>query len=185
MKTVLASASPRRKELLKTLLPEFEILPAKGEEKADERFPDSFVTTLACNKAREVKRARRDKTVIGADTVVVLDGKILGKPKSEEEAYEMLTALSGKTHQVLTGVCVITEDGREVSFCEKTEVEFFALSDGFIKSYIATGSPMDKAGAYGIQDGGLVKKIDGSFYNVVGLPVERLKETFEKLGIKE
>ena len=179
MKVVLASASPRRKELLKEVFPAFEILPAKGEEKAEETLdPKELVVALARQKAEEVFSSLSDKDhlVLGADTVVSYGGKVLGKPKDEQEAKAMLTALSGNKHEVLTGVCFcfFDKDGtrKTITAYDRTEVEFYPLSPAFIERYVQSGSPMDKAGAYGIQDGGLVKEIHGSYSNVVGLPVE-------------
>lgn len=178
MEWILASASPRRKELLAELIQGFEIIPAKGEEKTEEGLsPTELVKALAAQKAKEVAAlpCARNKAVLGADTVVALDGKILGKPKDEAEAAQMLTALSGRTHEVYTGVCIIAQkEGKSVERVDAacTAVKFFPLSKKKIEAYIATGSPMDKAGAYGIQDGDLVEAIQGSFSNVVGLPVE-------------
>ena len=119
---------------------------------------------------------------MGADTVVALGGKILGKPKDEAEALCMLKALSGRVHEVFTGVCVILPDGKRSVRAARTEVEFETLSDEKLEAYIATGSPMDKAGGYGIQDGGLVKRISGSYTNVVGLPLELCGEMLENFA---
>ena len=179
MDWILASASPRRKELFgEVIKKQFDIIVATGEEKAEgELSPEALVMRLAKQKAEEVAclPQAEGKGVLGADTVVALNGEILGKPKDEEDAFRMLKALSGNTHEVYTGVCIVyTKKGkREMkNFSVCTKVTFYPLSDKQIKAYIATGSPMDKAGAYGIQDGGLVEKIEGSFSNVVGLPVE-------------
>lgn len=186
-KWILASASPRRKELLGELVEEFEIIPAKGEEKAEDgASPERLVTELAKQKAREIAASSQaqGKIVLGADTVVALDGAVLGKPKDETEAYKMLSALSGKTHEVYTGVCLIypTKGGvKEVALADCTFVTFNRLTKEQIEEYIATGSPMDKAGAYGIQDGGLVQSIRGSFSNVVGLPIELVKSMIERI----
>ena len=186
MEWILASASPRRRELLGELIENFEIIPAKGEETAPECCTvEELVKTLARQKAEEVASlpCAAGKAVLGADTVVALNGTVLGKPKDEADAIAMLSALSGNVHEVYTGVCVCfpKENGtREiVTKAERTEVVFETLSKEQIEAYVATGSPMDKAGAYGIQDGGLVKKIIGSFSNVVGLPIE-LCETMIK-----
>lgn len=183
IKWILASASPRRKELFAELVEEFEILPSTAEEVVEGTpTPMELVQKLACLKAREVslREERVGKAVLGADTVVALDGKVLGKPKDEEDAFRMLSALSGKTHEVCTGVCMrfLKESGEWVELVDSasTKVHFASLTKEEILAYIATGSPMDKAGAYGIQDGGLVEKIEGSFSNVVGLPVELCKE---------
>ena len=186
MEFVLASASPRRKELLKEIVEEFEIIPAKGEENLVVSSPKTLVKALARQKAEEVAALpeTKGKIVLGADTVVALGQKVLGKPKGEREAVEMLESLSGRAHFVYTGVCFVYEkDGerRVVNKTSKTRVYFNALSEEWIKSYVAGGSPMDKAGAYGIQDGGLVKKIRGSFSNVVGLPVELCKKLYKKI----
>ena len=122
-----------------------------------------------------------EDTVISADTIVVLDGKILGKPKDEEDAFRMLSSLSGRTHEVFTGVCVL-HSGRRLIFAERTEVSFFPLSEDEIRAYIATGEPADKAGAYGIQGKGctLVKAISGDYNNVVGLPVAGLNRLLKE-----
>ena len=183
IKWILASASPRRKELFAELVEEFEILPSTAEEVVEGTpTPMELVQKLACLKAREVSLREETvgKAVLGADTVVALDGKVLGKPKDEEDAFRMLSALSGKMHEVCTGVCMrfLKESGEWVELVDSasTKVHFASLTKQEILAYIATGSPMDKAGAYGIQDGGLVDKIEGSFSNVVGLPVELCKE---------
>lgn len=180
MEWILASASPRRKELLAELISEFDVIPAQGEEKApDGLSPEALVKTLARQKATETAALpqARGKAVLGSDTVVALDGKILGKPATEREAVEMLTALSGRAHEVYTGVCIVypTDAGvKEYVEADCTAVHFNRLTKEQILAYVATGSPMDKAGAYGIQDGGLVERIEGSFSNVVGLPLELL-----------
>ena len=174
---ILASKSPRRKELLGFITKDFRIIPAVGEENIpDGTAPCDAVVMLAEQKANEIAAAHTGELIIAADTIVVIDGKILGKPKSEANAAEMLGSLSGRIHTVYTGVCVIFEDGISKSFAEKTDVEFYPLTEREISDYIATGEPMDKAGAYGIQEKGalLVKRIDGDFYNVMGLPVARL-----------
>lgn len=186
MDFILASKSPRRKQLLGEILGRFEIIPAVGEENfANAKTPAELVETLATQKAREVAmfpQAER-KAVIGSDTIVTLDGEVMGKPKDEADARRMLTALSGRIHEVYTGVCISvpTKTGRkELVDSACTKVEFYPLSRAQIDEYIATGSPMDKAGAYGIQDGGLVKNIDGSFSCVVGLPQELCREMIKR-----
>ena len=184
MQIVLASASPRRRELLKELVPDFRVLPAKGEERADPSLsPEETVKELARRKAEEVAALIQSQecAVLGADTVVALDGKILGKPKDEADAFRMLSALSGRTHEVFTGVCLILPGGEKTVRAERTEVEFYPLSEEWIREYIAGGSPMDKAGAYGIQDGGLARRITGSYSNVVGLPLELCRELLTPL----
>ena len=182
MKWILASASPRRKQLFGELVEEFDIIPAKGEEKSDTSVPlDTLALQLAKAKAEEIALLpiAKDKAVLGADTIVVLGNEVLGKPKDKQDAKRMLVALSGKTHFVYTGVCVSLPTGtsrKELSGVSKTSVLFEKLTKKQIDDYIKTGSPMDKAGAYGIQDGGLVKEIKGSFTGVVGLPMELVKE---------
>ena len=187
MEWVLASASPRRKELLRERIAEFDIIPAKGDEKDEGLREAALVKALAAQKAREVAALpqAKNKAVLGADTIVALDGETLGKPRDEQDAMRMLRALSGRTHQVYTGVCISvpTKSGarKEYIAAEKTSVRFYKLSDEKIAAYIKTGSPMDKAGAYGIQDGGLVESIDGSYSNVVGLPLELIGEMLRKI----
>ena len=179
---ILASGSPRRKELLSLIIPEYEVLVSGCEEFVPEGTPAEKVPAiLAEQKALAVAKLRPDDTVIGSDTVVVLGGEIFGKPKDETHAHSMLRALSGKKHFVYTGVAV-AKKGSARSFVQKTEVEFYELSDETIDNYIATGEPMDKAGAYGIQGKGsvLVKGITGDYFNVMGLPVA---ETARFLGI--
>ena len=187
MQWILASASPRRRELLKEFIDEFEVIPAKGEEKAQEGLaPDALVCALATQKAAEVASlpVAKGKAVIGSDTVVVYAGEVLGKPKDEADAFRMLKMLSGKTHAVYTGVCFACKQGEDFhsdTQAEKTDVYFEELSDAWIHAYIAGGSPMDKAGAYGIQDGGLVKEIVGSYTNVVGFPLELVEQMLKKV----
>ncbi len=174
---ILASKSPRRFELLKIISEDFRVIPAAGDEVIpDGTSPKDAVLLLSRQKAEEIYSQHKNEIIISADTVVSIDGKILGKPHSEPDAAEMLRTLSGRIHTVYTGVCVIFEDGSAENFAESTEVEFYPLSDKEISDYIATGEPMDKAGAYGIQEKGalLVKRISGDFYNVMGLPVARL-----------
>lgn len=172
---ILASASPRRKELLSQIISTFSVIPAVGEERADNLLPPkSYVAALAGQKCDEVFASHPNDVVIGCDTVVVYNGKILGKPKDEQDAIQTLTSLSGNVHEVLTGVCVQSKDKRIVGV-DETKVTFNKLDQTFIREYVAGGSPMDKAGSYGIQDGGLVKEICGSYTNVVGLPIELLK----------
>ncbi|ACJ16566.1 septum formation inhibitor [Thermococcus onnurineus NA1] len=169
---VLASASPRRREILGRFIKDFKVVPSNVSEECSLTEPRTYALELARRKAREVYN-RVGGTVIGADTAVSIDGHILGKPGSEEEAYRMLKLLSGRVHRVTTGYCIIHE-GEEVSGAVVTEVKFRELSDELIWAYIRTGEPMDKAGAYGIQGkGGLfVEWINGDYYNVVGFPLE-------------
>lgn len=186
---VLASQSPRRKELLGKLNVTYEVLPAKGEEKLCGDTPEKVVMHLASRKAKEVYEMKTGNIdgaglpllVIGADTIVVYDGQILGKPGNREEAMSMLRMLSGKTHQVYTGVCIMTE--KQHCFYEKTDVTFAKLTDEEIWEYIDSGDSFDKAGGYGIQGdfAVYVKEIHGDYNNVVGLPVARLYKELKEL----
>ena len=189
---ILASASPRRKELLAQMGLSFLICPAKGEEHAEADAPAAIVEELSRKKAEEVFQSvlaedllKKKPLVIGADTVVALDEKILGKPKDAGEAREMLSRLSGKKHQVFTGVTLMTQDGyqvRQKSFSVCTDVHFCTLTEDEIVAYVATGDPMDKAGAYGIQSGAgiFVEGISGDYNNVVGLPIARLYQELKE-----
>ncbi len=188
MDWILASASPRRRALLKEIIPEFSVLPATGEERVEGNpSPELLVRTLATQKAEEIaeKFGGQAVAVLGADTVVAVDGEVLGKPKDEADAVRMLTLLSGRAHEVYTGVCIVYGDGetprKRLVDCSRTEVVFRALTKDEIEAYVRTGSPMDKAGAYGIQDGDLVARIEGSFTGVVGLPVELCKSMIERM----
>lgn len=200
---ILASASPRRKELLEQMGLEFEICPAKGEERITTTIPQEVVVELSRQKAEEVaagvmayNQSHRELTspqdllVIGADTVVAYGGNILGKPKDEADAYRMLSMLSGHMHSVFTGVTFVIagKDGRtgEYSFFEKADVEMYDMTEDEIKDYIATGEPMDKAGSYGIQGACAiyVKSIQGDYNNVVGLPIARMYQELKKIGIE-
>lgn len=179
---ILASGSPRRRELLRLIVPEYACVPARGGESVPSGTAwNEIPEFLARRKAREVAAGHPDDLVIGADTVVALDGELLGKPRDEADAFRMLKALSGRKHLVLTGVAAVVKGGIR-SFTQTTEVEFYPLSDELIRGYIATGEPMDKAGAYGIQGKGcvLVRAIRGDYYNVVGFP---LAETARLIGL--
>lgn len=176
MQFILASASPRRKELLSYILTSFDVVPSNAEEDVNiSLFPEQMACSLAERKCDAVFKANRQKTVIGCDTIVVYNGEILGKPKSREDAVSTLKKLSGKTHLVMTGVCVQNRFKKVVNY-EVTEVKFNILTDEFIERYVKGGSPMDKAGSYGIQDEGVVKEYFGSFTNVMGLPVTLTKK---------
>ncbi len=181
MKLVLASKSPRRSEILKNAGVEFTVRVADADETIPNNTkPQDAVVFLAARKAMAVERAI-DEVVLGADTVVVLDNQILGKPQNREDAFNMLKSLSGRVHSVFTGVCIIGE-GHSMTFAEKTEVEFLPLTDEEINEYIDTNEPYDIAGAYGIQ--GLASKfvlrINGDYFNVVGLPISAIYEKFLK-----
>ena len=182
-RVVLASGSPRRRELMRLLFDDFTVRPASGEEivppGAD---PGDVSRLLAVQKCREVAALYPDDLVIGCDTTVICGSEILGKPADARDAARMLTMLSGSTHQVVSGVCIAFQ-GREQSFSVSTDVTFRRLSKAEIDAYIATNEPMDKAGAYGIQEKGslLVSRFEGDFFNVVGLPVERLALELDRL----
>ena len=173
---ILASASPRRSELMTLAGFRFDVICADIDEIVPEKaLPQEVVMSLALQKAQAVAKDHRKSAVVGSDTVVALDGKILGKPRSEKEAAEMLRSLSGRIHKVYTGVAIVCGE-KVTSFFEETEVEFYTLTDQEILDYIATGEPMDKAGAYGIQGRGavLVKRINGDYFNVMGLPISKV-----------
>lgn len=187
-KLILASASPRRKDLLKSLGLNFEIdFALVDEEVEDGLLPKEIVMTLAKKKALAISYKYQEGLIIGADTLVFLNGEVLGKPKSEEDAFLMLKNLQGKEHEVYSGVFLIdvATGESEVSF-EKTKVFFRPLSDNEIWSYIATKEPFDKAGAYAIQGLGstIVYKIEGDYFNVVGLPLACLSKMLKKFGIQ-
>lgn len=177
---ILASKSPRRKELLSLITEDFIIKTADVDESLPDGIsPDKAVEYLSLIKAQPFENG--SDTVIGADTVVAIDGKILGKPANEKDAFDMLSLLSSREHSVFTGVSVISPNGKE-TFSVETRVKFFDLTKEEIEAYIKTGEPFDKAGAYGIQGKGslLVEKIDGDYFNVVGLPVSSLSRALKK-----
>jgi len=181
---VLASGSPRRIELLARITPDFLVVPSAIEEKAS-GSPEEQVVTLARAKAHDVAREHQG-IVIGADTVVLLDGEILGKPRSREDARSMLERLSGREHAVLTGLHVFsTGDRKEAEACERTAVRFRALSSEEITAYLDSGEYADKAGGYAIQGRGaiLVEGITGDYSNVMGLPLTRLYLLLKGLGV--
>lgn len=189
---ILASSSPRRAAILKQLGLRFTVVPSSfPEESVEPVSPEQLVTTLALNKAKQVAGTLAHETlsgglVIGADTVVVLDGKILGKPADTNEAVAMLAMLSGRVHSVFTGLALVSapEFRTRVAHTE-TRVYFRDLSPREIQAYVATGEPFDKAGAYGIQGKGaaLVEKIDGCYFNVVGLPISQLVMMLHEFGV--
>ncbi len=184
---ILASASPRRRELLSQIGIEHEVIPSNKDEILPKMHPAKAAEALSRGKALDVAKDIDDKAVIiGADTVVAYAGEILGKPKNEEDAFRMLHMLQGEEHEVYTGVTfVVKESGQEYieSFCESTKVMMYPASEEEIWAYIATGEPMDKAGAYGIQGraAAFVKKIEGDYNNVVGLPIARLYQILKNL----
>ena len=178
---ILASKSPRRKELMEYVGEEFIVSSADVDESYDEKLsPDKIVEYLSYIKAMPLNND--ENIVIGADTVVSVDGNILGKPKDEKDAFDMLKKLSGREHTVYTGV-TLAKGEKVKTFSVATKVYFYELSDEEILEYLKSGEPMDKAGAYGIQGKGCVfiEKIDGDYFNVVGLPVSRLKKELDKM----
>lgn len=195
VKFVLASGSPRRKELLEQIGMQFEISSAHGEEIITKEQPWEIVEELSMQKATEVadryeaEHAVQENTVvIGADTIVAYGAEIMGKPKSRQHAIEMLSELQGRVHQVYTGVTLIIMTGKDrklICFHEKTEVEMYPMTQAQIEAYVSTGEPMDKAGAYAIQGkcAAYIKGICGEYNNVVGLPIARLSQELSKAGI--
>jgi len=178
-KIILASASPRRQQLLHQIGLDFEVMPSNMDENIDEALSiEETVMHLSCIKAEDIaNKIDSDSIVIGADTVVAFEDQILGKPKDDNDAFKMLKLLSGQEHRVLTGFTVIrTGDRKKVTQYEESLVKFYPLTDDMIYSYIRTGEPADKAGAYGIQGFGslLVEKINGDYFNIVGLPISKL-----------
>jgi septum formation protein len=182
---ILASSSPRRKELLSYALLPFDVYPSQIKEVMDPGLTaEEMVCSLADQKARDVFSQYPDAVIIGSDTIVVLDGKPLGKPQDEQDARAMLRMLSGRTHEVFTGVSLIAGNRSNI-FAEKTEVRFWPLTAEEIEWYISTKEPFDKAGSYGIQGKGsvFVHSIIGDYYNVMGLPVSRVVRELEGFGI--
>lgn len=176
MDFILASASPRRAELLRLCGLFFTLCAANADESIPAAMlPEEAVLMLAKRKAKAVLPLHPAACILGADTVVALDGRILNKPRDEAEATAMLRALSGRKHTVFTGVCILTS-ALERSFVQAAQVQFFPLTEAEIFAYVRTGEPMDKAGAYGIQGRGctLVQSITGDFYTVMGLPIGRV-----------
>lgn len=183
MGLILASASPRRQEILKNCGYDFEVVPADIDELVPEdTASDKVPELIAVQKAMAIAQKYPKDVIVAADTVVVINDKILGKPKDKDDAFRMLKTLSGNTHCVYTGVCIAKGDFSE-SFVSKSFVTFYDLSDEEILDYIKTGEPMDKAGAYGIQCKGalFVKEIKGDYFNIVGLPVAELSRKLTHL----
>jgi septum formation protein len=182
---ILASQSPRRRDLLDLIGVAHEVRPANVDEGyAAGEQPEVHVERLARAKAKAAAAGSRESLVIGADTIVVIDGKVLGKPRDADDAVRMLRMLNGRTHFVMTAVAAAFED-RMASAVEQVSVTFRELGDDEIEAYIATGEPMDKAGAYGIQGYGatIVKRIEGDYFAVMGLPLVRLVELMARLGV--
>lgn len=186
---ILASASPRRRLLLRQIGLEFSIHPSHADESLDSSIPPAeHVSILAERKALDVARFYDDAVIVGADTIVVLDGEIITKPSSVDDAVRKLSALSGNRHEVYTGFTIMhsSGNGAETSF-ERTEVWFRALDKDEIEKYVASGSPMDKAGGYGIQDdfgAVFIERINGDYYNVVGLPLCRFYVTLRSFMLQ-
>ena len=180
---LLASSSPRRREILEMLGLNFKVIPSSADETVPKGLsPAQTVEYLARIKAQAVRNsASQEDIIVSADTIVVIDGQIFGKPADRNEAIEMLSRLSGRTHEVYTGICVNDQVSHECS-----KVTFRTLSMDEIEAYIDTGEPMDKAGAYGIQGKGslLVSRIEGDYFNIMGLPVCRLGQMLKNYGVK-
>lgn len=180
MKVILASASPRRKEILQNTKLDFDIQKSDIEEVIlENESPEDMVVRLAYEKAFDVAKRNTDRLVIGADTIVALDNEVLGKPKDQNEAYQMIKRLSNKTHKVITGISLINlKENKIIKDYVVSFVTFKDLSEDSIKDYINTNESLDKAGAYGIQGYGalLVKNIQGDYFNIVGLPISRLSD---------
>jgi len=179
---ILASASPRRKELLSRIYDEFKVIPSRLKETVPKELGvDNCPEYLACKKAEAVAKAYRKSLVIGCDTSVIIDGAILNKPRSTDDAREMMKLMSGKTHRVITGCCLFYME-KYHSFSEVTEVEFYPLTDDEIERYVVTPEPYDKAGGYGIQGRAalFIKGIKGDYYNIVGLPIARLSREIDE-----
>lgn len=180
MNIVLASASPRRREILENTNIKFDIISSSIDELVLEgESPCHMVMRLAFEKGIDIASKRKSDLVISADTIVVLDNKVLGKPKDEDEARDMITSLSGKTHQVITGISLINlENNKKIIDYVISNVKFKNLSENDINDYIKTKESLDKAGAYGIQGYGalLVEEIQGDYFNIVGLPISKLSD---------
>ncbi|MGC6770107.1 Maf family protein [Enterococcus sp. LJL128] len=176
MKVILASQSPRRQQLLKRLLPNFEVEAAAiNEAVPPNMLPENYVQKMAMDKAQCIFKKHPEAKVIGCDTIVAVENEIIGKPTSREHAFEILKKLSGQTHQVYTAV-VVMEEGKTVSMLVPADVTFYQLTDEEINQYLDSGEYMDKAGAYGIQEQGalFVKEIKGDYYTIMGLPIASL-----------
>lgn len=180
---ILASKSPRRKELMKLIASSFQVIVKDIDEESSYTLsPMEAVQDISYRKAYEVAKDHQNDTVIGADTIVVIDNQIIGKPKDSNDAIRILKLLSGRTHQVMTGYTIF-KCQKHITKLVISEVIFNQLSDELIKDYVATKSPLDKAGAYGVQDNDtyhIIKEVKGSVHNVIGFPVEEIKEDLKK-----
>ncbi|MBN1467169.1 MAG: septum formation inhibitor Maf [Fusobacteriaceae bacterium] len=184
---ILASKSPRRKEILEEFGFKFKVEAKETLEKSEKEDPKDFVMEIALEKAMAVAEENYEEWIIAADTVVVHNNKILGKPKNEEEARAVLKSLSSHSHEVYTGVAIVNKQkNMNITFTELTKVYFKNISDQEINWYVETKEPLDKAGSYGIQGKGsvLIEKIEGDFYNVMGFPISKFYEEMKKIGFK-
>jgi septum formation protein len=185
---VLASASPRRKELLTNLKLDFTVHPSSFEEKAGGLSPEELAQHNALGKAHQVSKEYRDALVIGVDTVVAVADQILGKPKDREDHERMISLLSGKSHKVISSICIInTATDKNMLAYETTLVHMGRISEEEVQAYVDSGEGDDKASGYAIQGLGslFIKKIEGDYFNVVGLPIYRLRKMFKEFGIKK
>ena len=185
IKIILASGSPRRRQLLSSLGVEFEVVDPNVDESYQKGMaPDEITKSMACKKAAAVAKKYKNYAIIAADTIVAIDGIILEKPKDRQDALNMLNMLSGRWHEVHSGVCIVCKDKSSI-FNQVTRVHFSELDNSQIKWYVNTLEPMDKAGAYGIQGYGsmFVDRIEGDFYNVMGFPISKIMKELTKLKI--
>jgi len=184
MRLILASGSARRRELLELMEYDFEVIPANANEDIAPCAPGEYVEKLALTKAREIHAKHPGACVVGCDTIVWLDGEIIGKPEDAEDAFRILKKLNGKRHTVFTGVAVLAGEEANV-FHDRTDVTFYPLSDEELRGYISTGEPLDKAGAYGIQGPGsiLVERVEGCYFTVMGLPNPMLYHALRHVGV--
>lgn len=187
-KIILASSSPRRKMLLEQVGIHAKVVVGSYVERIDsQKSPHQMIRKLSLDKAVTVAKKEKNAIIIAADTIVVCDGQMIGKPKNKKDAKRILLLLSGKTHRIITGFSIIdTSSGQLVNMSVETKVSFKKLTRAEIDAYIKTGEPMDKAGAYGIQEKGgfFVEKIEGDYSNVVGLPIFAVAQELKKLGVK-
>ncbi len=184
MELILASGSPRRREMFDLMGLRYTLRPSDADEALSPCPPGEMVETLALRKAASVKKSAPGCCVVGADTIVYLDGRIIGKPADEADASRILRLLSGRTHTVYTGVAIVTDE-KQIVFHETTDVTFASLTEAEIADYVASGEPMDKAGAYGVQGIGavLVARVEGCYFNVIGLPIPTFYRKLAETGI--
>ncbi|MGV8151561.1 MAG: Maf family protein [Candidatus Nanoarchaeia archaeon] len=186
-KIILATTSPRRHGLAQTMGLDFQVVPSNYEEDMTKAMkPKDMVIEFSYGKASDVAKNFKEGVVIGVDTIVVFNGKNLGKPKGDKQAFDMLKSFSGKKQYVYSGICIIDcKTGKTIRDCEITEVYFKKMEDNEIRSYLATGEHKDKAGGYGIQDLSsiFIKKINGCYFNVMGFPIYNIYKNLQKLGV--